>query len=161
MPMASTAHHDSCRYRVPAPLLPPRAAQRLRAHPPLWAAVQPLPKPATATGPYAAGAGPSPSNSTTHASYSGGHRCTLALPEMRRTHVRRSKTHCRRVISVEAYRFLITLRSNPGQRLAPRTPMRSCLHSLIRHATSALLYHMSRSKDVNSFGSTSFHQQRC
>jgi hypothetical protein len=47
----------------------------------------------------------------------------------------------------------MTLRSNPDQRLASCTPMQSCLHSLIRHATSALLYPMSRSKDVNSFGS--------
>jgi hypothetical protein len=31
--------------------------------------------------------------------------------------------------------------------------MRSCLHSLIHHATSTLLYPMSRSKGINSFGS--------
>jgi hypothetical protein len=47
----------------------------------------------------------------------------------------------------------MTLRSNPDHRLALCTPMRSCLHSLIPHARSALLYQMSRSKDVNSFGS--------
>ena len=33
----------------------------------------------------------------------------------------------------------MTLRSNPDQRLAPCTPMRSCLHSLIRQATNVLL----------------------
>src|ERR1700687_1528914 len=33
----------------------------------------------------------------------------------------------------------MTLRSNPDQRLAPCTPMRSCLHSLIRPAKNALL----------------------
>ena len=47
----------------------------------------------------------------------------------------------------------MTLRSNPDQRLAPCTPMRSCLHSLIHYATSALLYPMSRSKGINPFGS--------
>jgi hypothetical protein len=47
----------------------------------------------------------------------------------------------------------MTLRSNPDQRLAPCTPMRSCLHSLIHHATSPLLYPMNRSKGINSFTS--------
>src|SRR5271155_4436818 len=54
-PRQQAAHHDPRRRAVPAPLLPARAAQRLRAHPPLRPALQPLWQTAAAPGAHLAG----------------------------------------------------------------------------------------------------------
>ena len=116
--------------RVPAPILPPRAAQRLRAHPPFRAALQPFPKPEPDAGTNAAGSRWLPSASATATQNPSRQPAPLALSQMRRSHVCGAKTDCGRAVPIKSYRFVMTLNTNPDPRLAPCTPTHSCLERI-------------------------------
>src|SRR5271170_4399492 len=115
-PRQQAAHHDPRRPGVPAPLLPARAAQRLRAHPPLRPALQPLSQTAAAPGAHLARDPEPPATSSAPAA---GLR-SLALSPLRKSHARRPALYRCSVIS-GSLRFFMTAGTNPLSRLAPRT----------------------------------------
>ena len=118
------AHHDAHRKRVPAPLLPTCAAQRVRPHPPLRLSRQRSP-----------GCSHRPRSPAARLQYSATAACRvrtshIALPTLRRQHEHRAQPHCATTgISMQASGFFMTLSPPNGTRRCDGTSWHTCAFS--------------------------------
>lgn len=132
-PRQQAARHDPGRDRVPAPILPPRASPRLRAHPPLRPALQPLPPTAAAPGsPTARRSRPTAASTTTTA-----RPRPMALPPMRQSHARRPAIHRCTTVPREIG-FFLTASPNPHSWPAPRSSCPQCATRIENHFPAIL-----------------------
>ena len=125
---------DACRHRVLAPLLSPRAPQRVRTHPSLRISREPL---------ACLSLGAVPATVRLRLPYARRNRglpnfprefYPLALPALRRGYDRDSEIYRCGVINMRLLRFFVALSSvAPGRRALARRPIRvfiSCRHDL-------------------------------
>jgi hypothetical protein len=117
------AHHDAIRQRVPAPILPTCAAQRLRPHSPLRISrqrpphVSPRARPAATRLPA--------STKFTSRQLPAGH---LAMPTLRSQHAYRAQPHRATTgVSMQTDRFLLTPAPSKDSRRCDRTSRPTCV----------------------------------
>jgi hypothetical protein len=122
-PWRKATHHDSREPRVPAPLFPSCAAERLRPYPSLRTACQPLPKPEPRPGPPAACHIQTAEDRLAHHRPSA-KKHPVALSTLRRHHVRCSTIHR------DGDQLLMNRHLISRHRLAQRTPALTCARTL-------------------------------
>ena len=143
------AHHDAHRERVPAPILPTCAAQRLRSHPPLRLSRQRTPDRSHRARSPAACLPASKKFATHQLPVS-----CVALPTMRSQHEHRAQPHCATTgFSMQTSRhFLIPASSRGSRRCGPHVSGHLCLHcevaTLVSHCCLQAIHEIARSWEI-------------
>jgi hypothetical protein len=125
------AHHDAAGHGVLAPLLPARAAKRLRENPLFWFSRESIPRALPPALPATAGErSPEALNILRD-------RLHLALPQLQRCDACHPQTYCCGPRAVRLLRYLLMLRTTADHRRARRTRAPSCACPSPNHLLAA------------------------